>query len=77
MGPTNVTSNSFPKVIKFIAIIVFIFITIVINILVNMDRSVSLVVNWIIYSLTIIFIILIFSSNDVSIYQYSTSPALK
>lgn len=70
MDATNITSNNFSKVIKFIAVIIFIIITLVINILVNMDRSVSLVVNWIIYSLTIIFIILIFSSNDVSVYQY-------
>ena len=75
MDPTNVTSNSFTKSIKFIAVILFIFITIIINILVNMDRSVSLVVNWIIYSLAIIFIILMSSSNDVSIYEYLNSPA--
>lgn len=70
MDTANITSNNFPRVIKFIAVIIFIIITLVINILLNMDRSVSLVVNWIIYSLTIIFIILIFSSNDVSVYQY-------
>ena len=70
MDAANITSNNFPRVIKFIAVIIFIIITLVINILLNMDRSVSLVVNWIIYSLTIIFIILIFSNNDVSVYQY-------
>ena len=62
-------NNSSNILIKCLVLILIIGSTLVINILLEMNMTWSLVFNWTIYSACIMFLITIFSKNDTSIYD--------